>query len=241
MSSLKNYLCNLNFFAPTPDSNEIEDEQERRSNIIATRVYLIVLLLSLISISIFAWASLKTTAVTLKYLTKEQLKSLPIGVQCPCSRISISYNEFTLLEPIYHEICSSDFVSDRWINAIYTGSNATYFNIRDFRSFSSSQFQALAAFCHLSKAYVQQSIDTFHQSTFISLSVLSENDLQTQLQLIIDQFQQEVPQAFTNQLDLILRMTMGNKIVSGLLTNYIILYGSFSFKLPSIIYHRGDG
>ncbi|CAF3866540.1 unnamed protein product, partial [Rotaria sp. Silwood1] len=217
------------------------DEQERRSNIIATRVYLIVLLLSLISISIFAWASLKTTAVTLKYLTKEQLKSLPIGVQCPCSRISISYNEFTLLEPIYHEICSSDFVSDRWINAIYTGSNATYFNIRDFRSFSSSQFQALAAFCHLSKAYVQQSIDTFHQSTFISLSVLSENDLQTQLQLIIDQFQQEVPQAFTNQLDLILRMTMGNKIVSGLLTNYIILYGSFSFKLQSIIYHRDDG
>ncbi|CAF3933979.1 unnamed protein product [Rotaria sp. Silwood1] len=224
MSSLKNYLCNLISFAPAPDSNEREDEQQRLSNIIATRVYLIVLLISLISIGIFLWISPYMTTVTLEYLTKEQLKSLPIGIQCPCSRISISYGEFTSLDPNYHQICSSDFINDRWINAIFTGSNVTYFNIRDFRSFSSAQFQALAAFCHLSKSYVQQSIDTFNQSTFSSLSVLSEYDLQIQTQSIIYQTQQIVPQTFTNQLDLIIRMTTGNKIVSRLLTNYIISY-----------------
>ncbi|CAF5150675.1 unnamed protein product, partial [Rotaria sp. Silwood1] len=172
--------------------------------------------------------------------------NLPVGTKCPCSRISISYGEFTSLEPTYHQICSSDFISDRWINAIYTGSNATYFNIRDFRSFSSAQFQALATYCHLSKSYVQQSIDTFNQSTFISLSVLSEYNFQIEIQSIIYQTQQIVPQTFTNQLDLIIRMTMGNKIVSGLLTNYIISYyyipGYLKYpEIRSIIYHRDDG
>ncbi|CAF5019105.1 unnamed protein product, partial [Rotaria sp. Silwood1] len=129
MSSLKNYLRNLNFFSSDLDTNAREDEQQRSNNIIATRVYLIVLLISLISIGIFIWVNSYITTVTLKYLTKEQLKNLPVGTKCPCSRISISYGEFTSLEPTYHQICSSDFISDRWINAIYTGSNATYFNI----------------------------------------------------------------------------------------------------------------
>ena len=46
----------------------------------------------------------------------------PVTLKCPCTRIAIKYNEFiSQIEPQYHQICSSAFVSSKWIESLQLG------------------------------------------------------------------------------------------------------------------------
>jgi hypothetical protein len=228
MPSLKTSLLTLNLFAPAPDSNEVESDQKRRWNIIATRVYIIILLLALFFIGLIFSLIDQTTLATMKYPTKKQYEALPKDAQCACSRISLLHGKFTALETNFHQVCSSDFVSDRWFQAIDSGANSTYFFTNDFRTFGSAQFQALAGFCRLSKTNIEQSIASFYLNTLISPQVLSEIPFQSQIQASIDEFRSTAPNAFRSQLRLVNQLTVNNKLMSGLMTNsfylYLILY-----------------
>jgi hypothetical protein len=223
MFSLKKYL-DLNLFKPSPDSGEVEDDQRRRSNIIATRVYIIILVLILLVIGVVMSLIKQTTIITVKYPTKEQFEALPKDAQCRCSRISPSYGKFTSVQVTFHQLCSSDFVSDRWFKAINSGSNSTYFYKRDFRTYGSAQFQALAGFCRLSKASIEQSIALFYLNTLLSPQVLSETVLRSQTQSSIVSFQSTAPNAFKGQLRLLNQMTTNNELMSGLQTHSFYRY-----------------
>ena len=227
LSSFKTYLCSLNVFEESSPTNEPVDQQQQRSNIIATRVYFVVLIFVLIFLGVYLSSSSQIIIVTVDYPSEEQYNTLPRDVQCVCSHISLPYDKFTSLQPILHQVCSSDFVSDRWISALFTGSNATYFYINDFRGFASAQFEALSAFCRLSDANIQQTIAAFGQNTFITSQLLSQAALERQIQSTIAQFRQTAPQTFKAQLELVIRVTASNRLISGLQTNYIISFDDY--------------
>ena len=224
MSLVKNYLRNLNVFPPSDDRIDQEDEHQRRSSILATRLYFFALALGLVIIAVLVWLNRQTTIVTVEYPSITQFEALPFDAHCPCSRASVSYSEFTSVQSIFHQVCSSDFVSDRWIEAIFSGSNSTYFYVFDFRTYGSAQFQALASFCHLATASVVESIALFHRTSMVSPQVQSDMVFQSQVQAIMDQFLLTAPSQFRAQLQLVREMTLGNKLVSELQTNVILFY-----------------
>jgi len=234
--SSRNYFCNLNLFQPPTGSNAREEEQSH-INIIITRVYLVVLTVLLIALGIFIWSQFETTTITIDNPHKEQLDELLLNADCPCSRISISYGEFISLKPVLHQVCDSEFVTDRWIKALFSDSNATYYYFKDFRTFGSAQFQALAAFCRLSESYLDQSIDSFKKSTFISSQSLSKSNFEREINSSIAQFRETVPRTFATQLELIRRITTSNRLISGLQTSYIFIQ---SYAQP-VTYDRTDG
>ncbi|CAF4056791.1 unnamed protein product, partial [Rotaria sordida] len=201
MSSLKTYFINLNIFKSSSNGTNEENEHEHRSNIIATRTFLIIFILTLILLALFYGMRNQTRIVTLQHPAIDQFKSLPMDAHCPCSRISLSYGEFVAFETRFHQVCSSDFVSDRWIKAINSGSNSTYFFTLDFRTDGSAIFQALASLCHLSKDNTIQSIASFTKESFISPQVLSESVFRLQVNVSIEQFQSTASNGFENQLD----------------------------------------
>ena len=84
--------------------------------------------------------------ITLYYPTEDQFKNLPSYSHCPCSCISLLYDEFTKIKKRFHQICSSNFISDRWIKTINSGSNVTYVYYNDFQTDGSAAFQALSTF-----------------------------------------------------------------------------------------------
>ena len=228
MPSLKEYLLNFNTFEPDPDSNEREDEHQRRSNIIATRVYFIVFILVLIILTLFLLFNQQTLLITIENPTEDQVKTLPEDAQCPCSRILIEYGEFVSSEPYFHQVCSSDFISDRWIETIFSGANSTTFFLTDFRVASSAQFQALASLCRLSKVNALQGITSFAMNTFISPKALLDSDLQREVQESVDQFQSTTNKTFGTQLKQLRELTMAFNLLSGLQTNYLPYYLDFS-------------
>ncbi|CAF0751968.1 unnamed protein product [Adineta steineri] len=246
MFSLKNYLRNLNVFPPSSNSEELEDDTQHQSNIVATRIFILTLILSLFGISIALLLMYQTTMITINHPTREQFELLPKNAKCSCSRISFSYGKFTSLQTNFHQVCSSDFVTDRWLKAINSGVDSTYFNLMDFRTYGSAQFHALAAFCRLSKINVDQSITYFYQSTLLSPQVLSENVFQSQIRESINQFQITAPNTFKSQLRLINEMTIHNLLMSELPTNfyYYQYYGysdDIGYWLTSLLYEHGDG
>ncbi|CAF1183481.1 unnamed protein product [Adineta steineri] len=162
MPSLKTYFLNLNLFTPSPDSDEQETDQQRRWNIISTRVYIVLTILIIIVVGLTLSLLKQSTMITLKNPTKEQFQLLPKDAKCSCSHTTIPYSKFVSMEPRFHQICSSDFVTDRWINAINSEADTTYFYFEDFRRYGSAQFQALAGFCRLSKSNTNQEPGTLN-------------------------------------------------------------------------------
>ncbi|CAF1258699.1 unnamed protein product [Adineta ricciae] len=246
MSSLKRYFLTLNFFAPKPDDNEQETDEQRRWNIIATRIYMLLLLLILFAVGLDFSLIDRTITVTVEKPSKEEVDALPKDAKCSCSQISIPYGKFTSLQANFHSLCTSQFITDRWIKAINSGSYTTSFFLGDFRTFGSAQFQALSAFCRLSTSNINQTIDYFYSNTLLSLEVFSEEILHAQTQASISQFQLKVADAFQTQLRLINFLTINNGLISSLRTNAFYLLqrdnqNLFSVSLYNLWYSQDDG
>ncbi|CAF0788937.1 unnamed protein product [Adineta steineri] len=219
MPSLKEYFLTLNLFSPTSDSDEQENNQQRRWNTIGTRIYIILIIFILFIIGLILSLLKQTTMVTISNPTKEQFQRLPINAKCSCSHISIPYVKFMSLNTSFHQVCSSDFITDRWINAIDSKTNTTYFVVTDFRRFGNAQFQALAAYCRLSNWYTDQSVYAVLQNTLLSPQILSETDLRSLIKTIIEQFKLKTPNTFNTQLKLIIKMTIANELIPAVLTS----------------------
>ncbi|CAF0766068.1 unnamed protein product [Adineta steineri] len=205
-------------------SDEIEDDQKRRWNIIATRVYILIIILSLIGSALFLSLITQTTMIKIKNPTKEKIQSLPSNARCPCSQISFPYGKFISLQKKFHQVCSSELVLDRWLKTINTGPNSTLFLGTDFRAFGSAQFQALAGFCRLSKVNIEQSINSFYLRTLLSAQVLSEIDLKSQMKSLIDELQSTAPNIFNGLLRLVNDMIRTNELITALQTNAVHVY-----------------
>ncbi|UJR19158.1 hypothetical protein I4U23_022288 [Adineta vaga] len=226
-ASLENYFRNLNIFDSDINTPGERRDHEHRSNQIATRIFFLILLIILIIVVLFFLLYSQTITITVHNPSKEQFENLPYNVYCPCSHISMFYEEFVTIEARFHQVCSSDFVSNRWIRTIFTGSNATYFYGLDFRTYGSASFQALASFCRLSKDNVLQNIVSFNKMSFISPEILSQTEFQSQIDASIEQFQLFASNEFQTQLNFVQDMITLSKLQSGLQTNYLFAYSAF--------------
>ena len=220
MLSLKNYLCALNLFA-APEGAEPESNHQQRNNVLATRVYLFLLFIIFVALIIALSAIPQTTRITIENPTRSQFESLPDAI-CPCSRTSLSYGEFVSAQPSFHQVCSSDFISDRWISSLYSGINSTYFLPIDVRSSGYALFQTLASFCQLAQANVNQILSLLGSTSFMSSFVIPESVVQLQVQDLNNQTQLMAPNTLQAQLQLISNLTMRNKIMNGLGTSTFI-------------------
>ncbi|CAF4251858.1 unnamed protein product [Rotaria sp. Silwood2] len=151
------------------------------------------------------------------------------SLQCPCSDVSIEYESFLTIVPHFHHICSSNFVLFEWINYLYDQENVSYgFSVNDNRSSTIGQFQLLSSFCKLSREAVNDSLSQLATNNFISAYVLLSNKFEQHMQMLINQFQETIPNEFLTILSLIREMTGANMIMSALST-------SWAFSTPSDI------
>ena len=66
-------------------------------------------------------------------------------LSCPCSTITIPYENFISNEITFHSICSSIFVSEQWIKSMYFW-NASQYGINDFRTTAKAQVKMIVSF-----------------------------------------------------------------------------------------------
>ncbi|CAF4325043.1 unnamed protein product, partial [Rotaria sordida] len=122
---------------------------------IINRLHLIFLLLKLYLIFLFSAFKSKLATVQIIKLSlskyKDLLKDHSYSLQYSCSHISIPYETFLSIEPHFHDLCSSQFISNEWIHYIYgEGHLSRQFAFDDYCYSAPEQFLSLSSLCKLS-------------------------------------------------------------------------------------------
>lgn len=119
---------------------------------------------------------------TYQVLRAEQSGTL----KCPCSRTAMPYSTILSLSPIFHQICSSDLVSDSWIQLIgrvRLANTVTEAWVNE----GSRYFQYLATLCELASRQVNESVQGFLTRTVAMIDVLSEIEFSAQMNSTVAQ------------------------------------------------------
>ena len=141
---------------------------------------------------------------------------------CTCSQISIPYKKFVYIQPSFHQICSSVFITQQWITYLFKNVNISenIFSTLDFRMTSVAQFQALLSFCKLATQAVNDELRQFLEISIVSAHVIPFEEFILQIQSAIDLFRMTVPRTFLRTMKLIRGNTQGNALISAYTTNW---------------------
>ena len=170
-TALLRFVQQLNLF-----NTYSTDARQIRKEILSTRIY--IALLPTILIILFIYSAQTELYYTVKVNNpsldtyERLLNAYPNTLSCPCSELSIPYSSFVTLTPVFHPVCSSDFVSDRWLAYLYHEDASSYVSA-DIRSVGNAQFQLLRTLCESSK----QAIANAFQSTFTSQALINSHGL----------------------------------------------------------------
>ncbi|CAF1412710.1 unnamed protein product [Adineta ricciae] len=207
----KTKLINLNFY-----SKHSRDRIRVYHGCLSTRLYLLTLIISICVIIIYLFMLVETVNENIPSPSIKEYQMLHeeyfSTLKCPCSQISIVYNDFLRIEVKYHEICSSDFIQPWWYNR-FPARNSSDTNL-DFFQFASSFFHALAALCELTNETIQYEIKRFLSTTFVNADVLSNDSFRTQINSLTNSFIQLTQIQFSYRIFLTQTLLHSNQYMS---------------------------
>ena len=104
----------------------------------------------------------------------------PDSLRCPCEQSVMAYEKFVSLAPIFHPVCSSDLVSEEWI-AILVRIRFSDSSNQAWMNEASRYFRYLSALCQLANRTINEGVRRFVARTIATADVLSEVELNAQL------------------------------------------------------------
>ncbi|CAF1020292.1 unnamed protein product [Adineta steineri] len=214
-------FLNFNIFpsvAPTIDEHQLRNQR------ISTRLFIILLTISLSILVLYTSLVHITGTVNVKAPSIQEYEQLYNSynqtLTCECTQISINYEKFIQIQYTLHQVCHSDFVTQKWINYLAT-SNGTYGKYTDdFRSSGTYVFQTISAFCTLVNQTILNRLTEFNSSQYVSAFVIPSSIFQVQTNAFISQFKSSTTIDFLLSLSMIRNITQSNALFSGRLTNY---------------------
>lgn len=120
---------------------------------------------------------------------------------------------------------------------ISLSSNISTYDARDYRRIMSSHFQYLKGLCQISLVSVNISIKQFLLTLFVTNQLLSEDDLNQQMNSTIDRTKSNAPNTLHSIFYLIRSLTHGNAIASTYETNFKY-YATGKYPLVDILLSR---
>lgn len=223
---IKKNLLDLNLF-----KNGIQDESVIQNQRRSTRLYLLLILISMFIIGFYYSIVTYTETIVIKSPSFIQYSALSekASLECFCTKIAVKYEEFIEIVPFYHELCSSDFISDEYINQLYSLYEQTWNNSipTDFHRVAVFQFMTLRTFCQLTHETIENNLQTFLQTEFIQSQLISQESLQIQIASLLTDFIDFIPKTFLGTLVFIQNITAQNLFMTGAsVTSVLPKYGA---------------
>jgi hypothetical protein len=134
-------------------------------SIMIWRLFMLVLFLSVFLYILFFITLVlpQTRVVTIHQITSSLFDQLRLEhgetLSCPCSTTIVSYKEFVTNTISFHPLCSSIFVSEKWIEALNLP-YASAFLMTDFRKTASSQVSELMSWRYQKKILSKYTVAT---------------------------------------------------------------------------------
>ncbi|CAF0935223.1 unnamed protein product [Adineta steineri] len=221
-----NTVVDLNLFPARNFSSHINPMTAKRLGEWTTRLYIILFIVGLFVLLVYTIARRQTVTKTFNqpsFILYNRLHhEHQDKLECSCSFIASKFKRFVEIEAKFHQICSSSFVLDEWQKNLTNGlvSDLSVYEQRDYRRFLSSHLQFLQGLCQISINSVNDSINQFLSSLFITTKLLSENDFRDRVDLLFEQSQLSAPITFGRLYSLIASINHGNAIISSFGSNF---------------------
>ena len=205
-----------------------QSQHQLQSQRISTRVFLLIFIFSSYILLIYTAKQTSTHSFTITAPTLEKYNQLnqrySQTLTCPCSQISNKYGSFITIHYSRHPLCSSIFVTDRWIT--YVGLYRGILWINDFRYLARQMFQALQTLCQLTEESIKISLEQFYSRYHVTDLAINEELLRSQADATIEQFIASTTNQFRLSLRTIGNTTQANALLSGLFTNGYLYRGT---------------
>ncbi|CAF1618923.1 unnamed protein product [Adineta ricciae] len=241
ISSIYEYFVKLNFF-----DTETDDAHEKRNEILSTRMYIIALTIILSLFLLYLSLTSQSTLITISQPTKEQFQQLELkhstSLKCPCKELLIPYGDFINIRVKYNEICSSNFISQEWIDYFYF-ENISYYHPLDFRRNAPFKFQLLRTLCQQAKQTVDNNLEQFYSNGFVVHQPTSMNTLHIQVNSFSENLKKTTFSSFQNVLRQIRQVLRADSLQAAIDTRYFMeLYeDSSAAALVHICYRDKTG
>lgn len=119
--------------------------------------------------------------------------------RCNCLNRIIPYESFISISPRIHQVCSSDFVGDRWLSIV---SDIYDYMSQDWRNRAYGQFHILSQFCQLSNDTITNAIQQFLSESLILSNLLTEFQFENQINTTLNEFFQSTINSFVSLIDI---------------------------------------
>lgn len=220
------YITELNIFGKfhRPPINELELLLQRQS----TRLYFLLLAIALFILIVYTSLIYQKNTNTIKIVSLEQFEQLQTRyvsntIECPCTNISFQRATFYRMEPIFHQVCSSDFIDTHWLNTLfesYQNQHISEMNSLTFIGTAFAYFQSLRIMCGLTKQAVMDVRELFLNTQVIVTHMLHYDLFLSQTTAALISFNSTLSDSFVHSLKMLLGMAHGNGLVSGYSTNW---------------------
>jgi hypothetical protein len=155
--------------------------------IISTRVYLIVLALSMVVLIVYSSSLTIPQQIVISNPNADQSEEVQrlyrSSASCPCRQVSMLRSTFMSIDVRFHSFCSSAFVQDdgwlrywpiRFLNG--TIDRSLRFHPNDFRQKGFYFFKFMQLLCELAHSTIEADLDSFLGETFITLEPINQSD-----------------------------------------------------------------
>ncbi|CAF3502018.1 unnamed protein product [Rotaria sp. Silwood1] len=221
-SRLIRAIRELNLFSDNPFWSPVLNFDEQ---VLSTRLFLILISISLLGVIGYASLTVRTHDVTLNKFSISDFERLEARysstINVPCTEVSIPFNKFLDLSPQFHQVCLSPFVRKKWISSLFLV-NATSHNILDFRTFAFSHYRSLRLLCHLARQAVKDTHRTFNSTHLVNRNTFSRALFNEVASVLSNYLQQNVLTNEKRTASVLSMIIAQNRLFSALRTNYYI-------------------
>lgn len=192
----------------------------------STRIYLLLLIIGILILLIYNGIRMETRQLEVSNPTLETYMKLQevygAEVKCPCTQRSVRTISFVKLIIEYHEICTSQLVSQEWIDLLFD--NTTYMRfVMDFRATATHQFQVLRELCILAQKIINSNKQLFYTENLISGYLFSAKLFQAEVETMIKSFQVNTIAFSLRYISFYRFFTMGNATMTGIQAPFTLL------------------
>ena len=209
------FVVRLNLFATS--SQDAEKVHRQR---ITTRVFIVVLLLSLYVLTFYEWTAIQMETVTVPRPSQAEYEQLYENhrptLRCLCSQPFVPYSAFIQISPHLHQVCLSEFISPTWYKqlALVSGTSQILFSTF-WPNFASSYFQLLASFCSLVQTTINDSYRVFSVNVYTNDQVIPRTVLLAQAQEFSDLYIKSTEAETNRSFTFIRDTTQLNQFITG--------------------------
>ncbi|CAF1269656.1 unnamed protein product [Adineta ricciae] len=223
--------------------NVFEEELPENYHIIATRIYFVLLFMSVIIITLYVGLSQQSHSFTVDSPSETQFEYLysqySSTLMCPCSQISISYEKFLDVSPVTHQICSSQFITSNWSTSLYNLGST--WSVPDWFLLS-TQFRLLSSLCNITKSTVDQSKSSFLSNKLVSVVTIPKSLFEAQLNSMVTLLITHTPRNFRRTLDFIINGHQFNQLQDQFMSSWKMVYSTsqenYLFRTVPVVYNN---